>query len=81
MGTKHFSDGQCYPILISCEQDCLSFRCLLESDIDQSRVVMTFPELSDICAELPGEQDNLHMLVETFTVVVRDGLLDRTIRF
>ena len=72
MGTKHFSDGQCYPILIS---------CLLESDIDQSRVVMTFPELSDICAELPGEQDNLHMLVETFTVVVRDGLLDRTIRF
>ena len=46
------------------------------------RVVMNFPDvqsLSDICAELPGEQDNLHMFVETFTVVVRDGLLDRTI--
>ena len=46
------------------------------------RVVMNFPDvqsLSDICPELPGEQDNLHMCVETFTVVVRDGLLDRTI--
>ena len=45
---------------------------------------MNFPDvqsLSDICAELPGEQDNLHMFVETFTVVVRDGLLDRTIWF
>ena len=29
----------------------------------------------------PGEQDNLHMFVETFTVVFRDGLLDRTIWF
>ena len=31
------------------------------------------PSLSDICAEHPGEQDNMHMFVETVTVVVRDG--------